>query len=993
MRVSPILRITVSLTGILVAVVMMAAALRLLPDGQREALLHRKRTVEALTVTLSTPTMLENAEAIAEVMNLSIERDSEILGMALRDAADVAVVSAGAEPDPTNRPVRGRSEAEFITVPLFAGGEEIGRLDVQFKPVTSMWSLSWGKGGLLLALLFMTVSGAAAFFLVLRRALKAIDPSAVIPERVQQAMNTLVEGVVIMDERQNILLANRAFATILGVPEAQLLGKSVDALNWRAGESGGTPEEFPWVAAMRKRIPVVDQALQLRCADGSVRSFNINASPVLGEKAQVRGAMVSFNDTTELQAQNQHLQQTLTQLEESQRSVEKQNTELQYLATRDALTGCLNRRALFEQFETALSRSRTGSESLWCAMLDIDHFKAINDKFGHGVGDRAIAFVAETIRVCVGDVGFVGRYGGEEFCVVVPNRPEDEVRALLEKVRRAVKLGAATRFPKKMKVAISGGYAAVVKEDQSPALLIDRADTALYAAKNRGRDRVVAWDAEISKSALTETGVHRASKGELTGAWHTARVAALGETGLQPMMQAAVLDVFKERASQSLAVAARHSWTAALLRIEVESSLALDRQASRELLDRITTLLRRSDTLSLIMERGAAQLPEALPNVEAMGPGEIGVLLLDVRDVRAIGMVVQRILKTLSEPLKSSGREAFVSAAVGIAIAPGDGEELESLLSCAAHALRIVRTQRGGERYAFYQASMTERFSHTMKIENGLRLALENNQLELAYQPQLDLATGAVCGMEALLRWTDAEGCVVRPDEFVPIAESSGLISLIGDWVLQKACLQARIWWKTTGVVRRVAVNVSAVQIMSEGYAERVAAILRTTEVEARLIELEITETAFMADLGTAATTLRQLRKLGLHITLDDFGTGYSSLSYLKQLPIDSVKIDSRFVRDLNDTREGVALVNAIVGMAHGLGIRVVAEGVESLDVLALLKRLGCDEAQGYLLSRPVPVGDALRFAESPNLAAEVVEALEWSGTSGDDGLSRVSAA
>ena len=243
----------------------------------------------------------------------------------------------------------------------------------------------------------------------------------------------------------------------------------------------------------------------------------------------------------------------------------------------------------------------------------------------------------------------------------------------------------------------------------------------------------------------------------------------------------------------------------------------------------------------------------------------------------------------------------------------------------AEHARRIALTARGGERYAFYQSSMTETLVSAMRVENGLRRALERGEFTLLYQPQVELASGRMRGFEALLRWTDADGAAMEPQKFIPIAESCGLIVPIGEWVLEKACRQAHDWQLVGGVVHRVAVNISPVQITSPGFADRVAAILRSTHVDPRLIDLEITETAFMSDLAAAAATLRQLRRLGLHISLDDFGTGYSSLSYLKQLPIDSLKIDSRFVKDLRETREGAALVAAIVGMAHGLGIRVIA--------------------------------------------------------------------
>jgi EAL domain-containing protein (putative c-di-GMP-specific phosphodiesterase class I)/GGDEF domain-containing protein len=400
------------------------------------------------------------------------------------------------------------------------------------------------------------------------------------------------------------------------------------------------------------------------------------------------------------------------------------------------------------------------------------------------------------------------------------------------------------------------------------------------------------------------------------------------------------------------------------LRIELETAGALGSRAQREILERVSALLRRSDILAALLGEHASESDvRGLPSASALGPSELGVLLPKVSNVNAIGRTVQRVIETIGEPLIVDKQETFAGCAIGISVAPADGVDVDTLLHRAEHARRIALQARGGERYAFYQSSMTETLVSAMRVENGLRRALERGEFTLVYQPQVDIKTGRMRGVETLLRWTDSAGVVMEPQKFIPIAEQSGLVVPIGDWVLEKACRQAHDWQLVGGIVHRVGVNISPVQITSPGFADRVAAILRATHVDPRLIDLEITETAFMSDLGAAAATLRQLRRLGLHISLDDFGTGYSSLSYLKQLPIDSLKIDSRFVKDLRETREGAALVAAIVGMAHGLGIRVVAEGVETEDALNTLRELGCDEAQGYLMSPPLTAREAFALA------------------------------
>jgi diguanylate cyclase (GGDEF)-like protein/PAS domain S-box-containing protein len=974
---SPAARITASLVGITIALVLCAHALRILPDAQHEALDHRKRTVEALAVQLSSPAMLEDGDATAEVLTTVVERNTEVLSIALRDAAKQVLIEAGDHARQWREIPGGRSTAEYVRAPIFTDSEELGALEVRFKPLASPWTLSFRHGGMTALLLFITVGTAAGFFVVLRRSLKALDPSAVIPERVRLAMDNLVEGVLIMDEAQNIVLANRAFGVIAGVPEDRLLGKRADAINWRCAETGGVPAELPWVRAIRLRTPSVDMVLELRVADDSVRTFSVNATPITHSSGRVQGVLASFADKTELQIRNNELQRALTELEASREAVQQHNAELQYLATRDPLTGCLNRRAFFDSLDAMFKQRRARENTLHCAMLDIDHFKQINDKFGHGTGDRVIAFVAETIRLSVRSSDLVCRYGGEEYCIVFSEASPKDVRDIIERIRRAVVSGSAARFTRELKLTISAGIATKGPQDDRSSSMIDRADAALYAAKNNGRNRIENWREELNRDGSATLTRQRRSANDITGTWrgltpHVDRATLTQKvSGAPPSAQ----EGFRERITQALALAARHSWTAALLRIKLETAGPVTHATMLEVEARVSGLLRRSDVLALIIgERVVGGDHQSLPTVGLVGQAEIAVLLPDVESIRAIGRVVQRIIKILADPIDAGAAETFLTCSVGISVAPVDGEDFDMLMHCAEQAQRVTRSTKLCERYAFYQSSMTENLNRLMRIESGLRRALERNEFKLVYQPLISLTSGKTVGLEALLRWSDADGNSVPPSEFIPVAETTGLIGAIGDWVLHMACVHARNWQRVSGESRRVAVNVSAVQIMSPGYADRVAAILNATGVDSRLVELEITESAFISNLAAAAETLHALRRIGVHISLDDFGTGYSSLAYLTQLPIDSIKIDARFVRALSDTPNGTALVTAIVRMAHDLGIRVIAEGVESAEKLALLRRIGCDQAQGYVISKPVPfqeivaMGDA-EYAIEANVA------------------------
>jgi EAL domain-containing protein (putative c-di-GMP-specific phosphodiesterase class I) len=307
--------------------------------------------------------------------------------------------------------------------------------------------------------------------------------------------------------------------------------------------------------------------------------------------------------------------------------------------------------------------------------------------------------------------------------------------------------------------------------------------------------------------------------------------------------------------------------------------------------------------------------------------------------------------------------EIFVTASIGIAVAPSDGEDVETLLKNADTAMYAAK-DRGRDSFQFYSKSMNQAAERKLDIERCLRRALEDDALSLHYQPLLEAVSGATRGAEALLRWDDPELGPVSPSEFVPVAEDTGLIVPIGTWVLRNACAQAQAWQTAGYRPIRMSVNVSGHQLRQPTFVGTVEQTLRDSRLSRAYLELEITESTIMQDDEATAAAFRELDELGVGLVLDDFGTGYSSLSYLRRFAIGRVKIDRSFVAEIPGNSEDMAFTAAIVAMAHNLLLTVVAEGVETLEQVQSLRELGCGELQGYLFSVPVPAGEFVRFLE-----------------------------
>ncbi|MEY8875084.1 MAG: EAL domain-containing protein [Leptothrix sp. (in: b-proteobacteria)] len=336
-----------------------------------------------------------------------------------------------------------------------------------------------------------------------------------------------------------------------------------------------------------------------------------------------------------------------------------------------------------------------------------------------------------------------------------------------------------------------------------------------------------------------------------------------------------------------------------------------------------------------------------------LGGDEFVLLMPEVGQAEDAAMVARRILEVLDEPHVMQGTDFHASASIGIAMFPADGSDATTLIKNADTAMYAAKSA-GRNALRFFTAAMGDTVQLTLRIENRLRSALRQNQFELAYQPKVDAHNHHIVGMEALLRWHDAELGTIGPDVFIPVAERHGLISAIGDWVLQTACRQNRAWQDAGLPAVPIAVNVSALDFDDPEFPARIRRALDVSGLDPQYLELELTEGALMKNADQACATLKEIKQLGVSIAIDDFGTGYSSLAYLGAFPIDRLKIDRSFIRDLPQTTTSAEITRAIIGIAKRLSMKVVAEGVETAAHADFLENEQCDDLQGYLFSRPV---------------------------------------
>ncbi|WP_305044821.1 putative bifunctional diguanylate cyclase/phosphodiesterase [Geoalkalibacter sp.] len=404
---------------------------------------------------------------------------------------------------------------------------------------------------------------------------------------------------------------------------------------------------------------------------------------------------------------------------------------------------------------------------------------------------------------------------------------------------------------------------------------------------------------------------------------------------------------------------------------ELEQSVEEDGRALAVMYIDLDRFKRINDTVGYgagdaILQQVAQRLLGVLRSGETaarLGGDKFALLLNGLTEPEEVGRFAQDVLGELTQPYDFEGVPYALSASVGIAMAPMDGADVESLLKSAEIAMYQVK-ESGRNGYQFYSIEIHARAVYGQMLETYLMQALERDELELHYQPQLSLEGGRLVGMEALMRWESPALGKIPPDKFIPLAEESDLILRLGEWALRTACRQAGLWQAAGFPELRMAVNVSGRQFRRPDFAEQVSAILQETGLAPQCLELELTESCLVDNPQEVRKILHRLRTLGVHVAVDDFGTGYSSLSYLKLFPLNRIKIDRSFVRDVDSDADDAAIVSAIIAMAHSLGMEVIAEGVETENHLEFLRQRRCNEVQGYYYSKPLPVADVAAFLD-----------------------------
>ena len=439
----------------------------------------------------------------------------------------------------------------------------------------------------------------------------------------------------------------------------------------------------------------------------------------------------------------------------------------------------------------------------------------------------------------------------------------------------------------------------------------------------------------------------------------TARIAASLQRANEELQRIALLDpltklpnrvLLEDRIEQAITQAERSKLNCAVIFVDLDRFKSINdtlgHMVGDELLRavgaRLQTLVRAEDTVS------------------RLGGDEFVILLREVINAADAVEVGNKMLAELRQPFRAHEKELFITPSIGISMCPLNGHTAQMLITQADAAMYNAK-QEGRNNCRLFASEMSTFFPERLMMENDLRHAVARREFELYYQPKVDVGTGQVVGMEALLRWRHPEKGLVTPDEFIPLAEDTGLIVPIGRWVIEQACAQNKAWQRAGMPHLRMAVNISAVQFKQKDLLDTIKYALETSGLSPDFFEVELTETAVMQNASQAIVTLEKLSEMGVNVSIDDFGTGYSSLSYLKRFPIDKLKIDRSFIRDISSDRDDAAIVRATIALAHNLKLRVVAEGVETEDQLQFLRALGCDEYQGYYKSKPVPANDFAR--------------------------------
>ena len=989
---SPIVRISFGLAMLTVSMLFVTEFLGLVPNTERAELQSRQIVAESLAVQLSELVTSDNIASADSTLQSVVSRNDSVISGAIRLARGELLAVHGDHHRHWSLKPSDKSTSTQVQVPIYNEKGRWGSVEIRFSENAERANWLPVKSSFITVILFVALAGFVAYMFFLKRTMRELNPDSVIPERVRTALDTLAEGLLIVGKDGYIVFSNASFAHKTGLSPKELVGKEISSFKWRVETEGedAVAADPPWISVLEDGKPTKSVAMKLNTGLIESYSFSVNVSPINAAAGKVRGVLITFDDVTEIESKNEELRHTLGKLEHSKREIMRQNQELEVLATRDPLTGVLNRRSLFQGFETLFAEAREEHEPLSCIMVDIDHFKSVNDRFGHAIGDKVIKLLATILTDYSRPNDLVGRFGGEEFCVVLPGADGDAAVEIAERMRQKVQHGEGIRFTNALRITSSFGVAEIESGVDGHNALVDRADKALYFAKENGRNRVVLYTALLEDDeAETESGSHETQAepaGEETV--ETVELVQLpAESDVEPeaemasetdgasetegaseiavehadfesdLTRAPKRIILVDRIDQAMRRAQRYDTKLAILKIDigtvqrVQDTLGhlVAEKVSREFVSRLKSLLRNVDTVALADKQSLAF------SVSRLTEKELIVVLTDLKQTEILTNVLKRIFSADELPVRIDGDDFYLSSSIGVSVFPLDGDTPDTLLRNAGSALRAAKEGVGRNRFKFYADAINLQSKRRLQLEADLNRALDSDELTVYYQPKIDLRSGELHGMEALVRWQNPKLGLVPPGDFIPLAEQTGLIDAISDWVFSSVCRQILAWEQAgfNGVV--VAVNFSPMEFRNTSLAEKILHRVKEYGIPPGQIEIEITETVVMENIDTAVDVLMQLSEAGFGISVDDFGTGYSSLNYLRRFPLSKVKIDRSFITDFTQAENDAAIVSAIIAMSHSLGLRVVAEGVETEEQLRFLQDLQCDEIQGYLISKPLP--------------------------------------
>lgn len=835
----------------------------------------------------------------------------------------------------------------------------------------------------------LILPGPGDLHVALGRATAALDES---DRRYRTVVDSLQEGVTLQDASGTIVACNASAERILGLTADQMTGlRSIDP-RWRAVHEDGSPwpgETHPAMETLRTGTPQRDVIMGVHQPDGSRVWISINSQPVAipgapagGESA---GVVVSFTDVTSRKEAEDALRDSRQRLRSLAESVPvgifrlDEHGQCTYVNARfTEITGYTFDEVsigLFDWLAAIHPDDRATVEAWWRSPAA--RAGETSAEYRIVAKDGAVRWIAaRNVSQRTADGAFAGAVGS-----IIDISERVEAQSALAAREAEYRLLAENSSDLIARVSADGtllycspasrsllGYepeemaGAKIDRFASPdapfdfagvVSRIERGDgTQVITFRAARRDGRECW-CEAAVRGVPGTGGGRA--GELIAVCRDITDRKLAEDLLayqalhEPLTGLPNRSLFLDRLSLALAHSARRKTTTAVLFIDLDRFKIINDSLGHETGDRILVDVGRR--LQEVVRPG--------DTVARFGGDEFTILCEDLDDERQAVAIAERAAAAIGAPMTLEGHEMFLSSSVGIALATDARRRPEDLIRNADAAMYRAK-ERGKARYEIFDEDMRARDQHRLELERALRKALDRDELVLAYQPIVDIATGTPAGVEALLRWNHPERGSVGPGEFIALAEETGLIIPIGNWVIREAARRAGAWQAAGGAPAGlvVSVNVSARQLAQPDFADTIAAALEEFGASPRLFGIELTESAIMDDPEASVGVLGRLKALGLRLAMDDFGTGYSSLSYLKRIPADTVKVDRSFVAGLVDSAEDSQIVTAVISLAHALRMTAVAEGVETEAQLARLRTLGCDLAQGYLFARPGPAGD-----------------------------------